>query len=196
MKKLIKTLALTLAAVLVFGLTVSAATSPSTATVSAVTQALANDASQIASDGGFGVAGTIGNLDEDWLARAQAYADAHGLGKVVTIFRFDSSAKNVNFSVRYANLKDNQEYSFLHYTGDVNNYDANAWEVIKATKSEGQRLTGFFVSFSPIGIVEGSASAAAVVAPKTGEVVTLAILMALMMIAGAVVCAKKARLQK
>ena len=49
--------------------------------------------------------------------------------------------------------------------------------------------------FSPFAIVEGTASAA-VVAPKTGEVIALAAIMAIVMMAGAAVCAKKARIQK
>ncbi|MBR6478225.1 MAG: hypothetical protein IKS85_07230 [Lachnospiraceae bacterium] len=199
MKKFIKTIALTLAAVLVFGLTVSAAGSVSTQTASAVDQQLAVDAQHIANNGVSGGSFTVGNLSEKWIVRAQRYADAHGLGKVLTIFDLSSSATNVNVTLRYDGLKDNQSYCFLHYIGanwqDDSKYDENAWEVIAATKND-KYLTGFFTKFSPVGIVEGSASAATVVAPRTGEVIALAAIMALVMIAGAVVCAKKARLQK
>ena len=205
MKKLMKSIALTLAAVLVFGMTVSAASSSSasTATASAVDQQLASQVQQIANDGvnvGGGQGYTIGNLNEKWLVRMQKYADAHGLGKVLTCFDLSSGATNVNVTLRYNGLSDGQSYVFLHYVGanwqDDSKYDENAYEVIGTTK-DGKFLTGFFKSFSPVGIAEGTASAASgVVAPKTGEVIALSAIMALIMIAGAVVCAKKARLQK
>jgi len=207
MKKLLRTLALTVATVLVFGLTVSAADSVSTNTASAVDQQLAVDAQKIANNGVNGATGKIGNLNEQWLIRAQRYADGHGLGKVQTIFFFDSSATNATLNIMYEGTKENQSYVFLHYTGknaasgnwnDVTDaeYDANAWEVINVTVDSNKRMSGYFTKFSPIGIAEGTASTAAVVAPKTGEVIALAAIMALVMIAGAAVCAKKARLQK
>jgi len=203
MKKLIRSIAITLAAVLVFGMTVCAAGSPSAPTASAADTALAAQAQQIANDGvnvGNGQSYKIGNLSEKWLIRMQRYADAHGLGKVLTCFDLSSSATNVDVTLRFNDLSEGKSYVFLHYIGadwqDDSKYDENAYEVI-STKVNGKFISGFFTKFSPVGIVEGSASAAsAVVAPKTGEIIALSAIMALIMIAGAVVCAKKARLQK
>ena len=206
MKKLIKSLALVLAAILVFGMTVSAAPSPSGNDLDPATKKLAGQAQGIANNGGFGVNGQIGNLSAKWLVWAQQYADSHNLGEVKTIFFFDSSETNKNFSCRFDEVEKGKEYVFLHYTGanaksgnweDVTEkeYDPNAWEVIKVTVNDDHVLTGFFGHFSPIGITEAG-SGASVVAPKTGEIIALAAIMALIMIAGAVVCAKKARLQK
>lgn len=204
MKKLMKSIALVLAAVMVFGMTVCAASSSSTptATASVVDQQLAEDANQIANDHvnvGGGKGYTIGNLSEKWLIRMQRYADAHGLGKVLTCFDLYSDATNVDVTLRFNRLSEGKSYVFLHYIGanwqDDSKYDENAYEVIGTTVN-GKYISGFFTKFSPVGIAEGTASATAVVAPKTGEVIALSAIMALIMIAGAVVCAKKARLQK
>lgn len=206
MKKLIKSLALVLAAILVFGLTVSAAPSPSGVNATDLDRKIAGQVQKIANNGGFGVNGQIGNLSAKWLKWAQDYATAKNLGEVKTIFFFDSNETNKNFSCRFDEVEKGKEYVFLHYTGanaksgnweDVTEkeYDPNAWEVIKVTVTDDYILTGYFNSFSPIGIAEAG-SGASVVAPKTGEIIALAAIMALIMIAGAVVCAKKARLQK
>lgn len=213
MKKFIKTIAVTLATVLVLGMTVSAASSKENPTVpnpmydDPVSQQLGKDANIISKNGISGPSGKIGNLHAKWLIWAQEFANKNKLGVVKTVFFFDSNDKNCNFTCRYDGLKENQEYVFLHYTGsnapsgnwdDVTEkiYDPDKWEIITAKVNSDLSLTGFFASFSPIAIAEGSASAASVVSPKTGEVVAIAAIMALIMIAGAVVCAKKVRLQK
>lgn len=186
MKKLVKTIAVTIAAVLVFGMTVSAAGSTDTSTSNAVADQLAKDAMNMSASGAEDL--KLNPVGPHWLESAQAFANGQaGVGKVLTAFELTSSAKNVTVTVNYAGLEAGKSYVFLHYNG-------TSWDIIPATLN-GQSLTGTFPSFSPVAIAEGTASAA-VVAPKTGEVIALTAILAVIMMAGAAVCAKKARFQK
>ncbi|MCR5458791.1 MAG: hypothetical protein K6F51_02730 [Acetatifactor sp.] len=196
MKKFMRTIALTVAAVLVFGMTVFAAGSTSTTTTDA-NQQLATQIAQDNIDMNYTATGAkFDGLKPDWLARARKYAADHGLGEIYTVSNITHDGPaTVSFKSKYAAA--NGEYYMLHYIGkDWQNdaaYDPEAWVVIPITNNNGT-LTFSSDSFSPFALGKGAAKA--VVAPKTGEVIAISAILAMMMMAGAVVCAKKARLQK
>ena len=120
--------------------------------------------------------------------------------------------KGVKIPFTLKEVKANAVYSVLHYFAD------GSYEVLPATIS-GNTIYATFTSFSPIVIVEqevkvdtkapaqgdnnnnnnsnnndsNNSSQGAAVSPKTGEAVPVAGIMALVLMAGAVICAKKAR---
>ena len=71
-----------------------------------------------------------------------------------------------------------------------------SYEIINAVAIDDNILQFQTSSASPFAIVTGTATATSVVAPKTGEVIALSAILAIVMMAGAALCAKKARLQK
>ena len=199
MRKLMRTIALTVACVLVFGMIAMAAPSTSTSTSNGADNAVANEAyalnySLTAPEGT-----AIYPLNNEWLQRAKDFAASKAeIGNVVTIFDLRSNAKDFDFSVTCDKLESGKSYVLLHFIGtnwEKEYTDPTAWEVIKCTVN-GKTLTAHVNGTSPFAIAEGSATGAAVVAPKTGEVIAISAILAMLMMAGAVVCAKKARLQK
>jgi len=97
-----------------------------------------------------------------------------------------------------------KKYIILHY-----NKTKTAWETMGAEKVEGNTFFVRFTSFSPVVVVEVEEEAAAAdtntnnttttttttpaQSPKTGETLPVAGIMAVICLAGAVVCAKRAR---
>lgn len=194
MKKFVKTLAATLATVLVLGMTVSAAGSTSTSTTDSAdkanvedTQAMAKSGQTKAVDANGEVVDLTFGFGAD-LESAQAFATAHGLGKVLVQFDMSAAKGNLTVILKIPGLKNDTAYTVLHKKGD-------SWETIPAVNNNNGTISFHVDSFSPYAVVEGAAGAA-VVAPKTGEVIALAAIMAIVMMAGAAVCAKKARIQK
>ena len=201
MKKLMRSISLILAVVMVLGMTVFAAGSTSTSTGDATSKKLWDDWKQIKEAlEGDGV--SVYPLDGDWLTWAQQYADTRDdLGKVLTVFDMTSENKGFYVTIKYSELVPGKQYALLHYFGenweDKSKHDNSKWEVILVTYDGSDKLKALITGTSPFGIVEYTGSgSAAVVAPKTGEVIALSAIFALIMMAGAVVCAKKARLQK
>lgn len=196
MKKFARTIALVIAAVMVFGMTVIAADSTSTTTTDA-NQQLANRIAQDNIDMNYTASGAkFDGIKPDWLARARKYAADHGLGEIYTVSNIvHDGPATVSFQSKYADA--NGAYYMLHYVGaDWQNdaaYNPESWVVVPVTNNNGT-LTFTSDSFSPFAL--GKGAAAAVVSPKTGEVMAISAILAMIMIAGAVVCAKKARLQK
>ena len=85
MKKFARTIALVIAAVMVFGMTVIAADSTSTTTTDA-NQQLANRIAQDNIDMNYTASGAkFDGIKPDWLARARKYAADHGLGEIYTV---------------------------------------------------------------------------------------------------------------
>ena len=199
MRKLMRTIALTVACVLVFGVVAMAAGSTSTGTTPAGDAAVAQEAYALNYSLNAPEGTAIYPLNAEWLQRAVDFAAKKSeIGNVVTIFDLRSNAKNFDFSVTCDKLEAGKTYVLLHFIGanwetDYSNPDA--WEVIPCTVN-GKVLSAHVNGTSPFAIAEGSATGAAVVAPKTGEVIALSAILAMLMMAGAVVCAKKARLQK
>lgn len=196
MKKFVKTLAATLATVLVFGMTVSAAGSTSTSTTDSTQKQNVEDVQNLAKSGqtkGVDANGNVVDMKinfgtvEDQKS-AQEFATANGLGTVLVEFDMTCSASNFTAILKVPGLKNNTEYTALHFKG-------GKWVSIATTNNNNGTVSFPVDSCSPFAIVEGKA-AAAVVAPKTGEVIALAAILAIAMMAGAVVCARKARVQK
>lgn len=197
MKKFIKTLAATLATVMVFGMTVSAAGSPDGYSANPINASNAEDTQAMSKAGAtkaFDAAGNqvelkfVASNKEDQAA-AEKVAAEKKLGKVVVAFEMTATGNGpYTVTLKVPGLKNDTAYSVMHYTN-------GAWEVIAAKNNNDGTITFTVNSCSPFAVVEGVASAA-VVAPKTGEVIAMAAILALVMMAGAVVCAKKARLQK
>lgn len=200
MKKFARTIALIVAAVLVFGMTVFAAPSTTTRTLTDEEK----EALQIALDNinmnESATGATFDGLKPDWLKRARKFSDDHGLGYIYTVsnIKHDGPA-HVTFLSKYAdaNASGNDQYFMLHYIGeDWENdakYNPEAWIVIPVYIENG-KFAFDSDSFSPFAFGKGNVKA--IVAPKTGEVVVISVIVAMIMMAGAVVCAKKARLQK
>ncbi|MBP5265022.1 MAG: hypothetical protein J6Z33_11745, partial [Lachnospiraceae bacterium] len=138
-------------------------------------------------------------LNGTWLQRAIDFAATKAnIGNVVTIFDLRSSNKDFDISIKSGLLEAGKSYVLLHFIGanwETEYTDPNAWEVITC-QFDGTTLTAHINGTSPFAIAEGTATGAAVVAPKTGEVIAISVILAMLMMAGAVVCAKKARLQK
>jgi len=194
MKKFVKTLAATLATVLVLGMTVSAAGSTSTSTTDSAdkanvenTQAMAKSGQTKAVDANGEVVALTFGFGVD-MQSAQDFATAHGLGTVLAQFDMSAAKSNVTVTLKIPGLKNDTAYTALHKKGD-------SWEQLATTNNNNGTVSFHVNDCSPFAIVEGTASAA-VVAPKTGEVIALAAIMAIVMMAGAAVCAKKARIQK
>jgi hypothetical protein len=198
MKKLVRSIALVLAAVMVFGMTVFAS-SPQTSTLQGTNQWLFDESQKlwysVQAHGNDGV--TVGPVSEDWLKRAREYAAANNLGEIYCVYDIrHNGAATVHFTTTFADAN-GTGYFMLHYTDpawETNGYDAKYWEVIPVTNNNGV-LEFTSASFSPFGFGKG-AGAASVVAPKTGEVIAITVILAMILMAGAAVCAKKARLQK
>jgi len=201
MKKFVRSIALVLAAVLVFGMTALAATSSETTntSLSDVEKKLLDDAVEIGySTTGDGI--TVGPVSADWLKRAKDYVAAHPevvKGEVLTCVDIrHNGAATVTFNCKY--FTGNGPFYVLHYDAadwETGAYNENNWKLIAVTKNADGTYSFTSPSFSPFAFISGTAGSA-VVAPKTGEVIAISAILALIMMAGAVVCAKKARLQK
>ncbi len=114
-------------------------------------------------------------------------------------------AKNVTVQLAVPGVETGHEYRVLHWTG-------SDWEVIAPNAVAKGSLTVTFASLSPIVIIEvaakdtgsnsgsgdngnsGASAPAADVSPKTGETLPMAGTAVLLCLAGAAVCAKKARI--
>jgi len=189
MRKLMRTIALTVACVLVFGMVAMAAGSTSTSTSSAVNDQVAKDAYAMSYSLQSTKDAKIFPLNEDWLNKAKEFAASRNdVGNVITIFDLQSTATDFDFSVTCDKIEEGKNYVFLHFVNDQ-------WVIVSATVN-GKTIAAHASSASPWAIAEGTATGAAVVAPKTGEVIAVSAILAMLMMAGAVVCAKKARLQK
>lgn len=112
--------------------------------------------------------------------------------------------KGVQIPFTLKEVKTNAHYSVLHY------FEDGSYEVLPATIN-GNTIYATFTSFSPVIIVEqevkvdtnntpsggsndsNNNTQNAATAPKTGETVPVAGVMAVILMAGAVFCAKKAR---
>lgn len=199
MRKLMRTIALTVACVLVFGVVAMAAGSTSTQTTNAGDAAVAQQAYDLQYSLKAPEGTKIYPLNAEWLERAKAFAAGNNsVGNVLTIFDLRSTAKDFDFSVTYDGLEEGKNYVFLHFIGEnweTEYSDPTKWEIVSAVVN-GKVISGHAKSTSPWAIAEGTATGAAVVAPKTGEVIAISAILAMLMMAGAVVCAKKARLQK
>lgn len=146
--------------------------------------------------------------------QAKTLTKNDGTATVVAAFELsvDVADKPVIISVKVPGVKADGKYAFLHY-------DGAKWEVIAASNNNGT-LTGTFNSLSPVAVIElkdgaepaqsnnnnnsnnnssnntAAAPASAAVSPKTGETVPAAGIMAVILIAGAVICAKKYQMSK
>lgn len=146
--------------------------------------------------------------------QAKTLTKNDGTATVVAAFelKVDVADKPVTISVKVPGVKADGKYAFLHF-------DGAKWEVIAATNDNGT-LTGTFKSLSPVAVVElkdgaepaqnnnnnsnnnnsntqqAAAPASAAESPKTGETVPVAGVMAVIMLAGAVICAKKYQMSK
>lgn len=222
MKKFAKMLALSVATVLTLGMTVSAAESVSTTNPSVTADTLATQAEAVqaanptaTTEDGTAVTLTVEATTVEMFDDAETAADAmdlaanDGTTTVIAAFELDAAgATNVTISITVPGVTADGKYAFLHFNG-------TAWELIAATNNNGV-LTGTFASLSPVAVVEivdgaapttnnggnrSSASAPAAApapaeSPKTGETVPVAGVMALILIAGAAVCAKKVRFER
>lgn len=199
MKKFIKTLAATLATVLVFGMTVSAAESPSTTTASpAITPDNAVTTQNIQKAGatkGVTKDGTAFKLDMAALDKGAEqefvdYANANGFKRVVASFDMNAGGRSDFTAIfKVASVSKEADLSL------ITKVDGKIVNLGKMNNNGDQTWSIGITHNSPYAIVEG-VSAATVVAPKTGEVIALSAIIAIIMMAGAVLCAKKARLQK
>ena len=198
MKKFLKTLAATLATVLVLGMTVSAAGSTDTSATDTIKKQNAEDVQATAKAGATKAIDSTGavytvNLvasskeDEE---KVEAWSVQNGLGNVLIAFDMTISGGKAPYTVtlKIPGLKNDTAYTVLHF-------ENGNWQKIACTNNNDGTITFQVNSCSPFAVVEG-ATASAVVAPKTGEVIAFSAIMAIIMVAGAVLCAKKARLQK
>lgn len=203
MKKFVKTLAATLAAVLVFGMTVSAAPSSSTVSSNPINKTNAEDVQAMSKSGStkaFAADGSQVTLNIAALSQAdqdkiQQYANDNGLGGVKYAFdmTFNGGSAPYKVELKCSSLVVGNTYTVLHFIGGIG---SNNIEKIVVKCNENGVLAFTVNSASPFAIVEGTATATSVVAPKTGEVIALSAIIAIVMMAGAALCAKKARLQK
>ena len=200
MKKFIKTLAATLATVLVFGMTVSAAGSPSTPTNDTVNHDNAEKTQKTAQSGrtkgikdGKSFKLNLVALDAQAQSRLQEWCTANGYGSIVECFDMSTSEKDFAAEFMVAGIAADSKLALVHELADGS-------KEVYGLQGNGENVwatTSNIKSASPFAIVYGTASAAtAVVAPKTGEVIALAAILAIVMMTGAVVCARKARYQK
>lgn len=219
MKKISKMLALGLAMALTFGMTVSAAGSTSTTNSNVTNETLAKQAEEVQKDAtaktddGTAVTVTVEAAKVETFDSAAAYAKEaaktitknEGTATVLSTFilTVDVEDKPVTVTVKVPGVKADGKYAFLHY-------DGKKWEVVNAANNNGA-LTGTFKSLSPVAVVElkdgeepaqnndnndnssneAAAPAPASESPKTGEAVPVAGVAAVLLMAGAVICAKK-----
>lgn len=144
---------------------------------------------------------------------AKTITKNEGTATVIATFKLsvDVTDKPVTITVKVPGVKADGKYAFLHY-------DGAKWEVIAATNNNGA-LTGTFKSLSPVAVVElkdgaepaapannnnnntgsnteAAAPAPAAESPKTGETVPVAGILAVILLAGAAICAKKYQMSK
>ena len=125
MRKLMRTIALTVACVLVFGVVAMAANSTSTGSSSATNDQVAKDAFAMAYTLQAPDGTNINPLNEDWLNSAITFANAHPeIGKVLTVIDLSSDKKDFDFSVEFNGLDPNKSYVWLHYVD-------GEWKVLK-----------------------------------------------------------------
>ena len=194
MKKLTRTIVLLLAAVMVFGMTVFAAASPENNNGgNGGDNTLFNQFQQTNINNG----AKLGPCDFNVIELARQYMSWKGLtGEIITAVDIVGAA-NTDYTLTASYIDANGSYYLLHYLGSLDAPDYTAFEQIGTTTNANSINFKTTEHTSPFVIVKGTAPAtAAVVAPKTGEVIAISAILALIMMAGAVVCAKKARLQK
>lgn len=209
MKKRIAGLVMTsLAIVLSLGVTVCAAGSSSTTTSNVNKDTLDKAVGEVASAGAafydesgkaLDVELRVSAIDIETVAEAEDAAAKAGVSQkqygLVTGFdlgavykgtdKYVTSAK-VRFHVPGVSASGN--YVVMHYAN-------NAWEVLYPEKTENGYLTVKFNSFSPVVVIETSASnAKPVTSPKTGETFPIAGVMAAICLAGAAFGARKVRM--
>lgn len=97
-----------------------------------------------------------------------------------------SKENPISLTFEVAGIKAGSNILVLHWNG-------TAWETIKPESVEDGKITASFTSLSPIAIVELSVESAAgsQTSPSTGEAASVLPVLAVICMAGAVVCGKK-----
>lgn len=215
MKKFSKIMAASLALALAFGMTVSAA--PSGGSSDGVKQALQEQANGVnssikAPEGVVAYAtavteGAYNNVldkvaDSATSQKAAAALKLSGAKVLPPLLVIDlhSDKENVELTFAVPGAATGKRYALLHM-----NADGSVKEVLPATCAADGTITATFTTFSIYAVVEieevgdnGPAESPAPApsdntSPKTGETMPVAGIMALLLLAGAVVCAKKVR---
>ena len=218
-KKILSAVALTLAMVLTFGMTVCAEESPATQLM----QGVAVEKDQLVYDANGN--SMMLSLETEKLAAEKVEAiktivskekitklfpNAAGAAEVKAAFELNitngmdiSAGVELTFNVPKIELKENEAIYLLHQKKD------GTWEVIKPVSYADGKIVAKFTSLSPVAVIvvketpvvtnsgSGSSSTTTTTAPaespKTGETLPVAGIMAVICLAGAVVCSKKAR---
>ena len=208
MRKLSKLLALGLAMVLTFGMTVSAAEdSTNTGTSNAETEALTNQITGATVDVE-GVTVDLGKVyvesKEEADVLVEALKDEDGIEDATIVAATDvqvtgANGQSVTVTLEVKGVEKGKEYVAFHL-------GKGGWEALDVVVLEDGKIQITSDDWSPVYIVEveeedededdkdeKKEEAAAVVSPKTGEVMPIASIMAVICLAGVAVCAKKAR---
>lgn len=213
MKRFSKMLALGLAAVLVFGMSAQAA--PSVNTSNSQVGQLEGERTDVEVKAVENTAAISTALVTEEALKALGTEYAEGTKKVEVAGSFDlkiveDSAKGSEVTVAVAGVKAANDYKLFHFTDDF----SRIIEVITPVVADGKITFKLGDSASPFVLVDmgqkastpsattppsgggssnESPATSPAVAPKTGETVPVAGIMALVLMAGAVFCAKKAR---
>lgn len=210
MKRFTKMLALGLAAVLVFGMSAQAA--PSVNTSNSQVGKLEGERTDVKVEAVENTAAISTALVTEAALKELGTEYAEGTKKVEVAGSFDlkiveDSAKGSEVTVAVAGVKAANNYKLFHFTDDF----SRIIEVITPVVADGKITFKLGDSASPFVLVDMGEKAPAptnppsndddskpqetspAVAPKTGETVPAAGIMALVLMAGAVICAKKAR---
>lgn len=209
MKKFSKILVASLALALAFGMTVSAA-SPTTENTTVEEKALKSAAQSvsesISAPEGVAVSVTAATPEQlnnvigkaiDSSVQANV-ASALGLPgakitDVMVVFNIEANATNVPMTFRVERASTSRTYALLHM-----NDDGSVKEVLPAKCSADGWITATFSTYSVYAVVEVTSDAApqGATSPKTGETLPVIGFMALILLAGVVVCAKKVRFNR
>ena len=191
-----KRIAALLAAVLVFsmGTTVFAA-SPSTDNTSVNTEAsvAAQEEAEALASGveaanvvvnGQNVAVTISSVSPATVSEAKKVAEINLPASATVLKVVDVSLpvdfEKVTLTFEVSGVKAGQKVTVLHMLPDHN------WEILPGTAGNGT-VTATFTSLSPVAFVVGATS------PKTGETLPVFALLAVICLAGTVVCTRKVK---
>lgn len=209
MRKLSKLLAFGLAMVLTFGMTVSAAeNSTNTGASNAETEALTNQITGATVDVE-GVTVELGKVFVESKEEADEilknFVEEDGIEDATIIAATDvqvsgANGQSVTVTLAVNGVEKGKEYVAFHL-------GKNGWEALEVVVLADGKIQLTSDDWSPVYIVEVEVEdeddeddedekkeeAAVVVSPKTGEVMPIASIMAVICLAGVAVCAKKAR---
>lgn len=180
MKKLQKWLVLAMAATMVMGTCLTASAATSTATVSAT----ATEVSAVSATTADGTAVTVSAVTESVVTDAQKAAvslvgGSAGSVQVEKVFELTASISGpTDITIAVPGVTAGQKVAVLHQKSD------GAWESVPVTNVASGSVTATFTSLSPVAIVTYAS-------PKTGEVVSMVAVLALIALAGSALCAAK-----